>query len=137
MHITRIHLLSIGHVAPDPQWKMPPHGHPFSELIVLIRGRMRVESLGMTLNATMGDVLLYPARVSHAEWSDATALVETIFFSFTVAGLSKRDLIKTHDHDGRILQMSRWLYEERNSSDPSSGRSLSPSDDERNLKCRQ
>jgi len=118
MHITRIHLLGIGKIDANPQWKMPSHGHSFCELIVPIRGRMRVESAGTTLNATLGDVLLYPARVSHAEWSDAAAPVETLFFSFTVTGLSKRVLIKTQDHAGRILQMSRWLYEERNSSDP-------------------
>lgn len=118
MHITRIHLMSIGKNDAGPQWKMPSHGHTFCELIVPIRGRMGVESPGTTLNATLGDVLLYPARVSHAEWSDNAAPMETIFFCFTVVGLSKRDLIKTHDHGGRILQMSRWLYEEINSSDP-------------------
>jgi AraC-like DNA-binding protein len=118
MNITRIHLMGIGRLVAEPQWKMPSHGHPFSELIVPIRGRMRVESPGATLNATLGDVLLYPARVIHAEWPDTAAPLETLFFSFTVAGLSKRGLLKTQDHAGRILQMSRWLYEERNSSDP-------------------
>lgn len=118
MHITRVNLLSMGHFAPDPQWKIPPHGHPFSELIVLIRGQMRVKSLDTTLNATIGDVLLYPARVIHAEWSDIAAPVETFYFCFQAAGVSRRGLIKTQDHAGRILPMSRWLYEERNSSDP-------------------
>ncbi|MDP2988967.1 MAG: AraC family ligand binding domain-containing protein, partial [Kiritimatiellota bacterium] len=108
MHITRIHLLGIGHTAPDPQWKVPPQSHSCSELIVLIRGRMRVESPGTTMNAAMGDILLYPARVIHAEWSDTAEPVETFFFSFQAAGLSKRDLIKTQDHAGRICQMSRW-----------------------------
>jgi AraC-like DNA-binding protein len=118
MHITRIHLMGIGKLEAGPQWKMPFHSHPFCELIVPIRGRMRVESPGTPLNATLGDVLLYPARVSHAERSDTAVPLETLFFSFTVVGLSKRGLIKTQDHAGRILQMSRWLYEERNSSDP-------------------
>ncbi|MCX6993808.1 MAG: AraC family transcriptional regulator [Kiritimatiellaeota bacterium] len=118
MHVTRVHLLSIGHLASDPQWKLPSHGHPFCELIVPIRGRMRVESPGTKLNATIGDVLLYPPRVIHAEWSDAAAPVAVYFFSFQAASVPKRDLIKTQDHAGRILHMSRWLYEERHASDP-------------------
>lgn len=97
---------------------MRPHLHPFHELIVLMRGKMRVESANLRIEAIAGDALLYPARIIHAEWSDATAPVESLFFSFHAKSLKSRSVVRIQDSEGRIRQMVRWLDEDKYSSVP-------------------
>lgn len=116
MNFANIQLLGAGRVAADPRWKMPPHLHPFHELIVLVQGKMEVKSGGQTIEASTGDVLLYPAQVLHAETSDAAAPVETLFLSFRRPMLPLKAVARTQDRSGRIRQMIRWLYEDRHAS---------------------
>ena len=118
MNLNRIQLLGTGHLLPDPHWKMKPHLHPMHELIVPLRGRMRVESGGQSLDATAGDVLLYPAGVMHAEWADAAAPIESLFLSFRAATWHFKRVIRSHDPSGRMRQMIRWIHEDNNSSAP-------------------
>lgn len=118
MHINRLVLVSTGYHAPDPAWAMAPHLHPYHELIVPLRGKMRVASDGQFLEAAAGDVLLYPARVTHAERSDEAAPVETLFLSFTEPSARLRKVIMAHDGSGRIRQLIRWIHEDKHSSAP-------------------
>jgi AraC-like DNA-binding protein len=111
-------LLSAGHVAPDPSWRMEPHSHTFHELILVVDGKLWVEHERGTLSAVEGDVLLYPAGAVHTERSDAAHPMESHFLAFECAGLTGLCLGKAADAGGRMRQMARWLYEDGHVSSP-------------------
>jgi len=79
---------------------------------------MRVASNGSSLEAVAGEVLFYPARVIHAEWSDVAMPVETFFLSYQDVSVRMKVVMRTQDPSGRISQMVRWLYDDKNSSAP-------------------
>ena len=101
---------SVGHLRPDPNWRIPAHAHPHHELIVVLHGRMRVTAGGRERMAAAGDVLLYPAGVAHAEQADPADPVESLFCSFHAPAFGQGEVAATHDHDGRLRQMARWLH---------------------------
>ncbi len=83
--------------------------HQFHECIVVLQGRMQVTAAGETITAGAGDVMVYPAGVTHAEQTDPQDPVETMFCAFLAPGLRGRRVQRVHDHDGRLRQMIRWL----------------------------
>ncbi|MEI8243249.1 MAG: AraC family transcriptional regulator [bacterium] len=101
--------LNIGHLRPDPLWRLRALRHPHHELIVVLHGHMQVTAAGETIRAGTGDVMLYPAGVAHAEQADPREPPETMFCSFVAPGLRGRRVQLLHDHDGRMRQMVRWL----------------------------
>ena len=64
-----IEFLSVGEVTPQRDWHMPMHHHPVHELIVVLSGRMLLETERQTVRAGPGDLLLYRAGVAHRETS--------------------------------------------------------------------
>lgn len=97
---------------------MALHAHPYHELIVVLRGRLHVTAAGRALTASAGDVLLYPARVAHAEQAEPADPVESLFCAFRASAAVGRRVVVTHDHDGRIRQMARWLHTDQAAAGP-------------------
>jgi AraC-like DNA-binding protein len=102
--------LSVGHLRPDPRWRMAAHAHPHHELIIVLGGRMTLTAGGRTLTATAGDALLYPSGVRHAESAAADDPVESLFCAFRARRIAARRVMVAHDYDGRMRQMARWLH---------------------------
>jgi AraC-like DNA-binding protein len=93
---------------------MRSHRHPlFHELIVVFRGKCRVQIAGKEILAEKGDVLFYPQGVWHAEQSDPDDPVETYYVSWK--GYTEERNFQVHDRSGRIRLLISWLREERGS----------------------
>jgi AraC-like DNA-binding protein/mannose-6-phosphate isomerase-like protein (cupin superfamily) len=106
-------VVSVGHVVPDARWGIKAHRHAFHEMILVFDGRMQVEGAGRRVDAGPGDVLLYPAGVTHEECSDPQRPVETYFVAFASRDVSDGEVVKAHDGLGRMRQIVRWLHDER------------------------
>jgi AraC-like DNA-binding protein len=105
-------LIHFGRVVPNPEWHMARHCHEqFGELIVVLGGKLLVQSESGRLQATTGDILHYPAGCWHEEWSDTRQPTETIFFG--VSGLPGSGITIVHDRDGRVRTLSRWIMASR------------------------
>jgi len=113
MDFQRLNLIGIGHLLPDPQWRINAHSHAFYEMIIVMAGRLHVEIAGKRVPADSGAVLLYPARMAHQEWSDSKNPFETYFISFSGVVPSKSEFCLRHDDRHRIRQMAAWLFADR------------------------
>jgi len=111
-------MLGVGRLAPGPDWHMPAHLHANHELIVVIRGRTRVHIAGRKILAGSGDVLFYPRKVAHEEWSDRNEPMETVFLSFQWEPGTGEIPLTARDNDGRIRELAAWLYSERDAHGP-------------------
>ncbi len=111
-------LRSVGHLQPDPLWRLKAQKHPIHELIVVLHGRMQVSSAtGDILQANTGDVLLYPMGIFHTEQSDPHDPVESLFFPFVAPRQYGNRILMMHDHDGRMRQIARWLHADHTARD--------------------
>jgi AraC-like DNA-binding protein len=91
---------------------MDAHRHTFHELILVQAGGIQVEGGGRVVIGMTGDVLLYPAGLSHAERSDPRHPVETRYVAFAGGNAGGDELTKMHDARGRIRQMMQWIVED-------------------------
>jgi AraC-like DNA-binding protein len=115
MKTNRKDLICVGHVSPDPAWRLKSHCHHFNELIAVFAGRMHVRIGDEILHARAGDILFYPQRVAHEEWTEPQDPAETFFVGFEN---KHRDLhagipLHSRDLDGRVRQLLSWLYADR------------------------
>ncbi len=101
-------------INPDPAWHMKPHSHAFHEIIVILQGRLLLNSPQQQLVARRGDILFYRAGLVHEEISDPRAPVGTIFFSFDSGDLLPWLPLCVHDLDGRIRQLVSWIVQDEN-----------------------
>lgn len=109
-------LQAVGAVTRNPEWSMVSNGHPLTELIVVLSGRMTVQFPGLRWEAVAGDVLLYPPRMWHAEQSDPSDPVETIFMALHwKSEETSGPPLRIKDRQDRIRELSRWLLAEQNS----------------------
>ncbi len=105
-----IEFLSVGEVTPQRDWHMPMHHHPVHELIVVLSGRMLLETERQTVRAGPGDLLLYRAGVAHRETSEYRDPVNTYFISFKADDAVLEGLpLRIRDADARVRQMISWL----------------------------
>jgi AraC-like DNA-binding protein len=111
-------LLHIGHLHPSPLWRMPDQRHLYHEMIVPIRGRMILRCPNGRFMIEPGDVLIYPAGMSHEEESDPANPVESYFLTFRGPQIQGSDLLRRRDHAGRMRQIIRWLQADRFARDP-------------------
>lgn len=111
-------IVSIGHVRPDPSWRMRAHHHHFHEVIAPVRGVIHVRVNGHVHHAGPGRLLLYAAGVDHEEWSDPKTPLESYFVAFSAPGLEAQDLVTAEDPDGRIRQILRWMYHDHHHARP-------------------
>lgn len=105
-------LIHTGHVEPSPGWHIPEMSHRFHELIVVLRGSMRVRLCGADLVGSAGDLLYYRAGSMHEEWSTPDDPVETFFVAFELAEEQPERSSLERDLAGRVRQIARWLHEE-------------------------
>ena len=113
MTLTTAQLISIGHLAPQPDWHMARHAHTFHELIIVLRGQISVEIRGATRVARAGELLWYPTGVAHREWTSPRAPAETLFISWRWRELPGAWPLQQPDTHGRISEMARWLFADR------------------------
>lgn len=113
MNHATIRLITVGHHKAPPTWYLGPQAHPNHELIVIQSGGQCADVEGVTHHVTSGDVLWFPQRVSHTEWADPVDPVESIFINFHWPELPRPPAVRLSDSEGRIGQMARWLYAER------------------------
>lgn len=92
---------------------MPKHAHVVHEMIVLFQGAELVHLANRTFHAQAGGVLFYPMGTAHEEWAEAPAPLETIFLSFRWNGYWPEMPVYIEDLHGRIRQLARWIYTER------------------------
>jgi AraC-like DNA-binding protein len=111
-----LQMISVGHVKPNPDWRLPAHFHHFHEMVVIFGGQIHVNIDGQSLTGRTGDILFYPKGVRHAETSDPHDPVETYFVSFDDDDLilPLEPLARSHDQDGRIRMLISWLHADRN-----------------------
>ena len=109
-------MINVGHVKPNPDWRLPAHFHHFHEMIVIFGGQIHVNIDGQSMTGRAGDILFYPKGVRHAEASSQHDPVETYFVSFDEEDLSMPlDLPpRSHDLGGRIRMLISWLHADRN-----------------------
>lgn len=113
MNIDTAQLLTVGQVRKRASWSMPPHRHPFHELIAVLEGKMHIITPQISLCAAPGDVLFYAAGMTHEEHSDAADPVRTLFISFTWEDYVPSVAVKAHDAARRVGTLIQWLFEER------------------------
>lgn len=106
---------NLGRQAPDPNWVLPAHYHPFHELVVLVQGKMTVKIRDQKIMARSGDVLFYPKGVPHEEWSNPDDPVESLFLGFEWDIESINMPLITHDDNGRLRTLFGWIYADRDS----------------------
>jgi AraC-like DNA-binding protein len=100
-----------GHLRVSRTWASRPHSHPFTEVMVLHEGALRVDIAGTAVHAGRGDVLYYPPGARHAEAATGGACEFTFFAARHTAG--GRIPYLTADADRRAAVMARWLIAEQ------------------------
>jgi len=113
MNFKQLNLIGIGHVLPDPRWRMNAHSHAFHELIIVMAGRLHVEIVGKQVSTDSGAVLFYPAGASHREWSDSKNPFESYYICFSGIGPAHMEFRLRQDGRHRIRQMAPWLFADR------------------------
>lgn len=102
--------LTGGEIRPNARWHMPWHSHGVHELIIVLGGKMLLETADRTVHAEAGDLLFYRAGCAHRETSDRKEPVNTLFLSFKADEARTKALdLRIHDADGRVRQMAGWL----------------------------
>ena len=108
MHIEK--LRSCGQILPQPHWALGYQVHDFHECLVVLNGRIQVQSESGTIRGASGDILLYPSGCWHTEKSDSENPAEFIFLGFW--GRAGDYVRCFHDHRGRCRQLATWLLDE-------------------------
>ncbi len=85
----------------DANCHYAPHSHPYHELVVIQKGRLRSRVNKTEQIGESGDVFLYPKGVTHEEWAEDEQPVLTYVCMFDLPGLNLQPLF-CHDAYGRI-----------------------------------
>jgi len=113
--------MGCGVVPADPNWAMPPHCHPFHEVIVVKSGSMLLKTRHGELDARAGDVLFYEAGLMHEEISQPANPVHTCFLAFRSGQLLPPFPLRMRDSEGRMAELVSWLIRDRWQGRPVSG----------------
>ena len=112
MNLAEPKILAAGYVEPNPLWHMAAHSHRFHEIIVVLRGRLRLTTGDGQIVAKPGDILFYRAGMVHEETSDPRAPVRSCFIALATGDSLPWLPLHTHDHHGRIHQLVVWIVED-------------------------
>lgn len=96
----------------DSRWHMAAHSHRHHEIIAVESGAMRVEIAGRSIDAGPGDVLFYRSGTAHTEWTDPRRAAVTLCLSYCGRWLADTLQPRTHDDQGRVRQMLRWVEQD-------------------------
>lgn len=113
-------LISAGHIAPDPAWRMRAHAHAFHEVIAVVRGRMQVRfpEARREVSAGAGEILIYQAGRRHEERSDPESPVDMYYAAFEHPEFRGRELpVMVRDWRGRTALLASWLCDEIHSAE--------------------
>ncbi|MEI6085052.1 MAG: helix-turn-helix domain-containing protein [Verrucomicrobiota bacterium] len=113
MNYSSIQLLGIGRHMAKPDWRLAMQVHTHHEVIIITAGRQFAEVEGTTLTVSTGDVLWFPQNVVHTEWADPNDPVQSLFAGIVWPELPRPLSCRITDAEGRISQLARWLYAER------------------------
>ncbi|HOX06535.1 MAG TPA: AraC family transcriptional regulator [Planctomycetota bacterium] len=103
-------LVAIGRMAFRPGHTVRPHAHPFTEMLVMFTGAMRVRVGPAEVSAEAGDVLVYPPRTPHAEAVSGPAPAE--FICAAVDGPLGPGSPAVPDRTGRIRLLAGWMADD-------------------------
>lgn len=112
MKVENSRLISVGRNQQKLPWLMKAHSHPFHEMIVIIQGGQYVRIHGKEIHAEEGDILFYPKRIPHEEWTVKGKPLESLFFSFEWGDYHADVPIHVRDRRGRVRAMAEWLSAE-------------------------
>lgn len=107
----------IGRLQVKKGWKavFGMHSHAYSEIMLIIGGKLRVKVGEETFEAEKGDALFYAPEVRHYEDAISSDGADFIFFHVpTDQKLTCKSLIK--DPGRRLLALAHWLVEDREKS---------------------
>lgn len=97
----------------DPRWATTADAHAWHEVIAVESGGMVVTMDGETWQGRAGDVYFYRAGHMHQERTDPQYPALTLCLSVAAGEeLSAGILFLTHDMQGRVRQLLRWVAEE-------------------------
>ncbi len=95
---------------------MPMHSHPMHELIVVLNGRMHLETEDQDIQAEPGDLLFYHSGMPHRETSHDSDPVNTFYIAFKGRNPVLEALpLRLRDSDARVRQMVSWLVRDHRS----------------------
>lgn len=111
-------LIGIGSHVAKPDWRLADQTHPHHELIIVQAGRQFVEMNESSYSVSAGEAIWFPQNERHTEWADSTDPVRSSFLALVCPRLPILPRDHVIDEDGRLAQLARWLYAEREA-DPS------------------
>ncbi|MBN2301366.1 MAG: helix-turn-helix transcriptional regulator [Lentisphaerae bacterium] len=112
MSIESLRFLAIGSHEPALPWHMGAHVHTSHELIFILSGGQHTLLANREYFATEGDILIYPAGLSHEESSD-TAGFRSVFMTFEWTRLPPEIPLLIPDKRGRVRMLMTWMLEDR------------------------
>ena len=116
MSKTTFEFLIGSEVIPERGWHMPMHSHPMHELIVVLGGRMRLETETDDIQTEPGDLLFYHSGMLHRETSDEMEPVNTFFIAFNGEDPVLDEFpLRLRDTEARVRQMVSWLVQDHRS----------------------
>ncbi len=89
-----------------------PHAHEWHELVLVQRGRLRVQIEDSQQFVGPNDIALYPAGTVHEEWAEDGAPVLTWVCAFNWAGFDKAAALFCHDAHDRVQVLLACLVSE-------------------------
>lgn len=108
-----LHLLTIGHFLPKSPWESAQHGHPFHELLVIVRGQEHILIDQQEYVVGEGQLFFFRKGTYHSEWTDRNEKLESYFINFDWDQCPDEMPLYMNDDEGRLATLSKWLYSER------------------------
>jgi AraC-like DNA-binding protein len=101
-----------GKISATSEWRMKKHFHQeHHEIIVVLKGVIVTEICGQKIRGSAGDVLFYPAGISHEENADENLPLETYYFGIATQGKPEdcKNIGPVFDRYGRLRFLAQWM----------------------------
>jgi AraC-like DNA-binding protein len=102
--------ISAGRMTVRSDWSPLRHSHPFTEVMVMLAGTLRVVIGDVPVVASAGEVLHYPPESAHLERVVGEKPAEFVFFSRRTP--LRTTSLSCADARGRMRMLGVWLVEE-------------------------
>jgi AraC-like DNA-binding protein len=104
--------LSVRRWQAGPEWRPRAHKHPFCEIVVVVQGMERTVVAGNALLCQPGHILFYPPDCIHEERQAGNVPLEFLCLEFEWSTLPADMPHLSHDRQGRIQEIVRWMLAE-------------------------